>query len=90
MKVSKRDGKNFRIDESKAHIKSYDLINIISSDRIEFSYDETQFLPSVLMDSKSEIKDISLFDDSNFVKYEAKPVKQEKKPIEYIYFYADT
>ena len=90
LRVNKKSGKYFRIDAANSHIKSYDLINIISSDRIEFSYDETQFLPSVLMDSKSEIKDISLFDDSNFVKYEVKPVKKDSKEIEYTYFYADT
>ena len=31
-----------------------------------------QFLPSVLLDNKAEIKDISLIDDSNFIRYEPK------------------
>ena len=31
-----------------------------------------QFLSSVLLDSKAEIKDILLIDDSNFVRYEPK------------------
>ena len=31
-----------------------------------------QFLPSALLDNKTEIKDISLIDDSNFIRYEPK------------------
>ena len=105
LKVYRKTGNNYKIDETRAHISSYELINIISSERVPFSFDELQILPSVLLDSKAEIKDISLFDDNNFKEYKPddKKDKSENKKTEevegvspssnakeYIYYYADT
>jgi hypothetical protein len=45
LKVVKKAGNNYRIDNKQAHIKSYELIKMISSD-IPFSFEELDHLPS--------------------------------------------
>ena len=96
LSVYKQNGKYYKIDKSRAHIKSYELVKLISSDKIRFSFEELQKLPTALYDiSNSDIKDISAFDDSNFIEYRCKEddliipswlFKQEPKLI---YYYAD-
>ena len=88
-KVYRQNGKYYKTDESRAHIKSYELVKTISNDKIRFSFEELQHLPTALYDiSNSEIKDISAFDDSNFIEY--KPIdKKKKKEVEQTYYYAD-
>ena len=88
MKVNKRDGKNFRIDESKAHMKSYESVEMMTSDKVEWNFEELKILPSNLWNIETEIKDLTKFSDKDFITFNEKP-KQEKK-IEYIYYYADT
>ena len=90
LKVCKKKGKYYLIDESRAHIKSYDLVKLISNDKVKFSFEELQKLPTALYDiSNSEIKDISAFDDSNFIEYKLKEQKKNKNEVEHTYFYAD-
>ena len=96
LKVCKKKGKYYLIDESRAHIKSYDLIKTISNDKVKFSFEELQHLPTALYDiSNSEIKDISAFDDSNFIEYHCIeddydiPTWLFNQKPENIYYYAD-
>ena len=87
-KVVKKSGNNYRIDNKQAHIKSYELIKMISSN-IPFSFEELEQLPTSLYDlSKSEIKDISAFTEHNFILNQPKDKKEKKE--DNIYFYADT
>jgi RNA-splicing ligase RtcB len=71
-----KNGKRYTPMKGRTYINSYDLINIISSDKVPFSFEELQILPAVLLDSKATIKDISLFDDNNFKEY--KPLEEKK------------
>ena len=87
-KVYIREKGKYKIKESRANIKSYELIKMISSD-IPFSLEELEHLPSSLYDfSKTEIKDISAFTDNNFILNQ--PKDKKKNEVEHTYFYADT
>jgi hypothetical protein len=48
LKVNKKSGYKYRIDESRAHIKSYELVKLVSSDKVKFSFEELQHLPTAL------------------------------------------
>ena len=100
LKVKRIKNGKYEIDNAKAHIKSYELVQIISNEKIRFSFEELQHLPTALYDiSNSEIKDISVFDDSNFIEYKPKDAnaRQEQtkekdikqKDVEHAYYYAD-
>lgn len=88
MKVSKKRGNRYMIDESKAHMKSYEFVEMMTSDKIEWNFEELKALPSNLWNhSTSEIKDLSKFSDIDFIPFEDKEQK-EKEMKEY--YYADT
>ncbi|MBR4316128.1 MAG: hypothetical protein IKP65_04065, partial [Alphaproteobacteria bacterium] len=88
MKVSKKKGKYYMIDESKAHMKSYELVEMMTSDKVEWNFEELKVLPSNLWkQSTSEIKDLSQFSDIDFIPYSEEEKKEEN---EHIYYYADT
>ena len=72
----------YETDSSKAHMKSYDFIQMISSN-IPFSFEELEHIPTSLYDlSKCDIKDISAFTDKNFIMNAPKqPKKESKKPL---------
>ena len=90
MKVSKKKGKYYMIDESKAFMKSYEFVEMMTSDKIEWNFEELKVLPSNLWKiSNSEIKDLSQFSDIDFIPYsESKDKNKEKE--ERKYYYADT
>ena len=90
LKVCRKRGNYYETNEKQAHIRSYELLEIVSSDKVKFSFEELQYLPTALYDiSNSDIKDISAFDDTNFVEY--KPIEKKDKKNEIIptYYYAD-
>ena len=97
LKVSRRRGNTYEICSRDAHIKSYELVKLATSNRIPFNYEELEKLPTALYDlANTHIEDISLFDDKNFIPFVKpsektnKQIKQEKQEIVYTYYYADT
>lgn len=98
MKITKIKNGRYMIDNQKAHIKSYDFVQIMTSDKHEWSFEELKHMPTNLWNiSKTDIKDLSKFTFRDFESFEDKPKKKnpktenkEKKPIEHTYFYADT
>ena len=76
LKVYRRRGNTYEICSRDAHIKSYELVKLATSNRITFNYEELEHLPTSLYNlSNSHIEDISAFTDSNLVQF----VKTSKK-----------
>ena len=76
LKVYSRRGNTYEINNRQAHIKSYELVKLATSNRIAFNYEELEKLPTSLYDlANSHIDDIAAFDDNNFIPY----VKDEVK-----------
>ena len=65
-KVYIQENGKYKIKESRAHIKSYEFVQMISSD-IPFSFEELENIPTSLYDlSKCDIKDISAYTEKKF------------------------
>ena len=81
----------YRQDKSKYHeIKSYDLIQFMTSDRNTWSFDDMCHLKNNLYEfSNNEIKDLNNYCDRDFKLFEKKQDKKENKEESKVYF-ADT
>lgn len=89
-KISALDNKKYKHNKTKYHeIKSYDLIQFMTSDHNTWSFDDLCHLKNNLYEfNTNEIKDLNNFCDKDFKLVETKEVKKEDK-ITKIYF-ADT
>ena len=90
-KISRVKSGMYRQDKSKYHeIKSYDLIQFMTSDRNTWSFDDMCHLKNNLYEfSNNEIKDLNNYCDRDFKLFEKKEDKKEKKEESKVYF-ADT
>ena len=102
LKVSKIKNKRYMIDEQKAHINSYELVRLATSDKIPFKTSELIHMPSCIYDENKTDFDITLFNNYDFKRFKSrkqillekyqlktKP-KTKKEKIKPTYFYADT
>ena len=89
-KISRVKNGMYRQDKTKYHeIKSYDLIQFMTSDHNTWSFDDLCHLKNNLYEfNTNEIKDLNNFCDKDFKLVETKEVKQDDK-ITKVYF-ADT
>ena len=92
-KISRVKNGMYRQDKTKYHeIKSYDLIQFMTSDHNTWSFDDLCHLKNNLYEfNTNEIKDLNNYCDKDFKLVEKKETKKEDKPIkdQKIYF-ADT
>ena len=85
MKVSSRRGNTHEINNRQAHIKSYELVKIATSNHIAFNFEELQKLPTALYElANAHIENIESFDDTNFIPYVEPEVKKSKKSTKHI------
>ena len=90
-KISALDNKKYKHNKTKYHeIKSYDLIQFMTSDHNTWSFDDLCHLKNNLYEfNTNEIKDLNNFCDKDFKVVEKKEIKKENKEVQKIYF-ADT
>ena len=89
MKIYRKDGNNYKIKELQAHMKSYDFVQIMTSDKISWSFDELCHLKNNLYEYVSkDIKNINNYCDKDFQQFEEKEKKKNKN--EYSIYFADT
>ena len=82
--------KKYMINEKQAHMKSYEFVEMMTSDKIEWNFEELKALPSNIWNvSNSEIKDLKAYSDCDFISFNEEEKKKEKK-IEHSFYYADT
>ena len=80
LKVYGRHDNTYEICSHDAHIKSYELVKLATSDRIAFNFEELQHLPTALYDlANAHIDDISAFTDKNFIPFVKTSDKSEKQ-----------
>ena len=79
--VNKQQGKQFKHDSSKnCSIKSYEFIQIITSELTPFSLEDLEHLPTSLYDlSKLEIEDLDHFTNKNFILNQPKNIFNVKE-----------
>ena len=90
-KISRVKNGMYRQDKTKYHeIKSYDLIQFMTSDHNTWAFDDLCHLKNNLYEfNTNEIKDLNNFCDKDFKLVEKKETKKENKEVQKIYF-ADT
>ena len=90
-KISRVKNGMYRQDKTKYHeIKSYDLIQFMTSDHNTWSFDDLCHLKNNLYEfNTNDIKDLNNFCDKDFKVVEKKETKKENKEVQKIYF-ADT
>ena len=80
--------RKYKIDERRAHMKSYEFVLKMTDDFEKWSFDELKVLPTSLYDlATSEIKDLTNYCDKDFKPFKVKKEKEHKEPV---VFYADT
>ena len=90
-KISRVKNGMYRQDKTKYHeIKSYDLIQFMTSDHNTWTFDDLCHLKNNLYEfNTNEIKDLNNYCDKDFMQVEKKETKKDNKEIQKIYF-ADT
>ena len=85
-----RKGKKvYETDNKKAHMKSYDFVQIITSDKVSWSFDELCHLKNNLYEYVSkDIKNINNYCDKDFQPFEEKESRKNK--VEHLIYFADT
>ena len=89
MKIYRKESNNYKIKETKAHIKSYDFVQIMTSDKVSWSFDELCHLKNNLYEYVSkDIKDINNYCDKDFEQFVEKESRKNK--VEHSIYFADT
>ena len=89
--IKNRKGKQvYEINNKQAHMKSYEFVRLMTSDHVNWSFDELCHLKSNLYEFASkDIKDLNNFSDKDFKSFNDNTKKKTKK-LEHTIYFADT